>query len=122
MNAYIGLNPLSACVVCDDDDMPTPERHLPIKGQRGNSPQRHTAAGITAPTTIDTGNTVMCVRACVYVCVCVCACVRVCLRACVCARVCVVCVCVCVCARARARACVRVRVRVCEHVRAHAPV
>ena len=40
-----------------DGDMFTPERHLPTPGQRGHSPQRHTAAG-TAPTTTDTGNTV----------------------------------------------------------------
>jgi len=35
-----------------------PERHLPTLGQRGHSPQRHTAAGTAAPTTTDTGNTV----------------------------------------------------------------
>jgi len=33
------------------DDKYTPERHLPTPGQRGRSPQRHTAA----PTTTDTG-------------------------------------------------------------------
>jgi len=38
--------------------MYTPERHLPTPGQRGHSPQRHTAAGTAAPTTTDTGNTV----------------------------------------------------------------
>ena len=35
-----------------------PERHLPTPGQHGHSPQRHTAASTTAPTTADTGNTV----------------------------------------------------------------
>jgi len=33
------------------DDLCTPERHLPTPGQRGHSPQRHTAAGSAAPTT-----------------------------------------------------------------------
>jgi len=36
------------------DDTFTPERHFPPSGQRGHSPQRHTAA----PTTTGTGNTV----------------------------------------------------------------
>jgi len=36
----------------------TPERHLPQTGQRGHSPQRHTAAGTAAPTTTYMGNTV----------------------------------------------------------------
>ena len=31
----------------------TPERHLPTSGQRGHITQRHTAAGIAAPTTTD---------------------------------------------------------------------
>jgi len=38
--------------------MYTPKRHIPTPGQRGHSPQRHTAAGSAAPTTIDTGNAV----------------------------------------------------------------
>ena len=37
--------------------MYTPKRHLLTPGQRGHSPQRHTAAGTAAPTTTDTGNT-----------------------------------------------------------------
>jgi len=41
-----------------DDDMYTSERHLPTPGQRGHSPERHTAAGTAASTTTDTGNTV----------------------------------------------------------------
>ena len=43
----------------DEDDMYTPERHLPTPGpgQREHSPP-HTAAGTAAPTTTDTGNTV----------------------------------------------------------------
>ena len=41
-----------------DDDMYTPEKHLPTPGQRAHSPQRHTAASIAAPTTTDTENTV----------------------------------------------------------------
>ena len=45
--------------VCVYDDMFTSERHLPSPGQRGHSPQRHTAAGTAAPTTTDTGNTVL---------------------------------------------------------------
>jgi len=36
----------------------TPEKHLPTPGQRGHSPQRHTAAGTAVPTTTDTGNIV----------------------------------------------------------------
>ena len=35
-----------------------PERHLPTPGQRGQGPQRHTAADTAAPTTADMGNTV----------------------------------------------------------------
>ena len=35
----------------------TPEKHLPIPGQHGHSPQRHTA-GTAAPPTAETGNTV----------------------------------------------------------------
>jgi len=42
----------------DDDDEYTSEIHLPTRGQRGDSPQRHTAAGTAAPTTTDTKNTV----------------------------------------------------------------
>ena len=38
--------------------MYTPKRHLLTPGQRGHSPQRHTAAGTAAPTTTDTGETV----------------------------------------------------------------
>jgi len=41
-----------------DGDIFTPAGHLPTPGQRGHSPQRHTAAGTAAPTTKDTGNTV----------------------------------------------------------------
>ena len=36
----------------------TPETRLPTPGQRGHSPQRHTAVGAAAPTTTDTENTV----------------------------------------------------------------
>ena len=43
----------------DDDDLYTPGRHLPTPGQRGYSPQRHTAAGTGAPTITDTGNSVL---------------------------------------------------------------
>jgi len=35
-----------------------PRDNLPTPGQRGHSPQRHTAAGTAATTTTDTGNTV----------------------------------------------------------------
>jgi len=35
-----------------------PPRDLPTPRQRERNPQRHTAAGIAAPTTTDTGNTV----------------------------------------------------------------
>jgi len=42
----------------DDDDMLTPEKHLPAPGQREHSPQRHTAAVTAARTTTHTGNTV----------------------------------------------------------------
>jgi len=41
-----------------DDDLYTPEKHLPTPGQRGHTPQRYTAAGIAAPATTDTGNIV----------------------------------------------------------------
>jgi len=41
-----------------DNDQYTPERHLPTPGQRGYSPQLHTAAGTAARTTMDTENTV----------------------------------------------------------------
>ena len=44
------------CVTCSN--MFTPERHLPTPGQRGHSPQRHTAAGTAAHPTTVTVNTV----------------------------------------------------------------
>jgi len=36
----------------------TPVKHLPTLGQRGHSPQRHTAADTAAPTTTENGKTV----------------------------------------------------------------
>ena len=52
LRSYLHFN------TADDDDSYTPERRLPTPGQRGHSPQRHTAAGTAAPTATDTGNTV----------------------------------------------------------------